>query len=212
MKDNGRATYGKGAGGIVTESLCFKTKEEATIRYSGDLPHWEQGDVLQFITFRLADSLPQIRLEDFKEQKETWMKEHPKPWDIATIKEYSTRFEKQIDEWLDSGYGECLLKDNACRRIVVDTIRHFDGQRYDLYDFVIMPNHVHIVLRPLNFNLHEIMQSIKGFSAYKINKHLNRTGKVWEREYFDRIIRSVNDYDRISEYILQNFNQSYHIK
>ena len=205
MEDNGRATYGKGLGGTVSESLCFKPTESTSIRCAGNLPHWEQDNVLQFVTFRLADSLPQIRLKDLKEQKETWMKEHPKPWDTTTTAEYSTKFETKIDEWLDSGYGECLLSDNVCRRIVADALRYSDGSKYDLYDFVIMPNHVHIVIRPLDISLHEIMHSIKSYTAKQINKHLHRTGMVWEREYFDRIIRSTNDYDRIAQYIRQNY-------
>jgi type I restriction enzyme R subunit len=91
------------------------------------------------------------------------MKHHPEPWEEETEAEYHDRFSRQIDEWLDQGSGSCVLKDPATAQIVADALRHFDGKRYELASFVIMPNHVHLLFRPLGgHTLPEIMEGIHG--------------------------------------------------
>src|SRR6478672_700626 len=78
-------------------------------KHRRNLPHWERCDATYFVTFRLADAVPQDVLRRLKEELETWRKFHPEPWDAATKYEYQKRFQEDREHWLDQGHGECLL-------------------------------------------------------------------------------------------------------
>lgn len=120
-------------------------------------------------------------------------------------KEYINKFGKAVDQWLDNNYGNCLLKKQSNRKIVEDALLFFDGKRYDLVAFVVMPNHVHILMRIKEGNeLTEIMRSIKSFTAKSINKNENRTGPVWQSESYDRLIRGQKHFENIVRYIIAN--------
>ena len=169
------------------------------------LPHWQQGEAWVFVTWRLADSLPKAKLDNWTEERRIWLSHHPEPWDEMTENEYHKRFSRQIDEWLDQGSGSCLLKSPANAQIVADALRHFDEERYQLASFVVMPNHVHVLFRPFeNCSLAEILKSWKGFTARAINKQLGKTGSLWQEEYWDRLIRNNGHFFKVAEYIRNN--------
>jgi type I restriction enzyme R subunit len=169
------------------------------------LPHWQQRHTWIFVTWRLGDSLPIVKLAQWKHERELWLSHHPEPWDEAIDSEYHDRFSQQIDEWLDQGIGSCVLKDPANATIVADALRHYDGQRYELATFVVMPNHVHVLFRPLGAHaLPEILKSWKGFTAREINHQIGKTGALWQDEYWDRLIRNEHHFFKVAEYIQQN--------
>lgn len=112
------------------------------------LPHWTQPGCTYFITWRMADSLPHSLLKEWKAERTTWLALHPQPWDEETQKEYEIRFLRRIERWSDEGYGSCALARPEVREIVAAALHHFNGVRYDLDSFVIMPNHVHVLARP----------------------------------------------------------------
>jgi type I restriction enzyme R subunit len=169
------------------------------------LPHWQQGDAWIFVTWRLADSLPASLLEQLRKERKDWLTHHPRPWDEKTELEYHKRFSHQINQWLDQGMGACVLQDPAIAEIVADALHHFDGQRYVLAAFVVMPNHVHVLFRPLdNYTLPGIVKSWKGFTAREINRRLGKTGKLWQPEYWDRLIRNERHFLTVLNYILEN--------
>ena len=196
--------YGHGRGSNMNPSHCFDPHKHAQITWSGQLPHWTQENVMQFVTFRLADSLPQSKLKEFEIEKQEWLENHSKPYSVDELMEYQELFDKK-DEWLDAGYGECLLSIAEIQDIVVCAFDHYDGERYELFDYVIMPNHIHFLIIPgTGYELGKIMKGIKGYTAREINKFLQRKGRVWEKEYWDRMIRSVEDYKSKKEYIKNN--------
>ena len=169
------------------------------------LPHWQQGETWVFVTWRLGDSLPKTKLDQWNKEQEIWRKHHPEPWDDKTKEEYHERFSRQIDNWLDQGSGSCVLKEPPNAKIVADALRHFDGDRYELASFVVMPNHVHVLFRPLGrHTLVQIIQSWKGFTAREINKRMGKTGALWQDEYWDRLIRSEGHFFKVAEYIREN--------
>ena len=169
------------------------------------LPHWNQADCYCFVTWRLDDAMPQEKLVEWEEERETWLKAHPAPWDAATEQEYHRRFSNRLDEWLDAGHGSCVLKRSDIRKIVADALAHFDGQRYELAGYVIMPNHVHVLLRlKAGHALADILHSWKSFTAKTINKALNRTGTLWQPEYWDRLIRNERHLAACLGYIRDN--------
>src|SRR4029077_20019906 len=109
------------------------------------LPHWQQSGAVYFVTFRLADAVP-IRLRNqWENERDAWLRVHPKPWNVETEREYHRRFSGAIEQWLDAGHGSCLLRRPDCARIVADTLHHFEGERVAMILFVVMPNHVHAV-------------------------------------------------------------------
>jgi len=133
------------------------------------------------------------------------MAQHAEPWDEPTEAAYHERFSDQIDKWLDQGAGSCVLKDPENSRIVADALRHFDGERYELALFVVMPNHIHVLFRPLEkYVLADIVKSWKGFSAREINKRSGKTGALWQDEYWDRLIRNERHFFKVVKYILDN--------
>ncbi|MEJ5305858.1 MAG: transposase [Ignavibacteria bacterium] len=174
----------------------------------GKLPHMHQGSVWYFVTFRLADALPKEKIEQLEKEREQWLKVHKKDKTELTEEEkqeYYKLFSERVEEWLNNGYGSCILKDEKIARIVADTLLHFNGERYDLDDWVIMPNHVHLLIRPRNdYTLSDILHSIKSYSAHRINKVLNRKESVWMHESYDHIVRNENSFLAIKNYIRSN--------
>jgi type I restriction enzyme R subunit len=169
------------------------------------LPHWQQGEVWIFATWRLADSLPADKLRHWQEEKQAWLARHPEPWDPPTTTEYHQRFTQRIEDWLDAGYGACILRDPAIRQHVSNALAFFDGKRYALGDWVVMPNHVHVLFRPLDAHrLPDILHFWKSFTAKAINRHLGRTGPVWQEDYWDRLIRNERHLDAVQRYIAEN--------
>ncbi|HYY13342.1 MAG TPA: carbamoyl-phosphate synthase large subunit, partial [Chthoniobacterales bacterium] len=169
-----------------------------------NLPHWEQTGATYFVTFRLADSVPAALRAKWEEELALWAKHHPKPWDSRVAYEYQQRFIDSREEWLDQGHGSCLLRDGKSAEIVAAALRHFDGERYFLDGFVVMPNHVHVLVQPRNgHTLSKILHSWKSFTAHRL-KNANTDSTIWQEESFDRIVRdwdSLQDYRR---YIIRN--------
>ena len=130
------------------------------------LPHWEQEETCVFVTFRLADSLPVEKLAQWEEDRKVWLEAYPRPWTDAEADEYGREFGARLDKWLDAGFGSCVLGEKENREIVWNAILHFDGTRYDVYAFVVMGNHVHVLFRPLNgHEMSAILHSWKSFTA-----------------------------------------------
>ena len=180
-------------------------EKEIVIADSGILPHWNQHGKIQFVTFRLADSLPREKAVKLNEIKDRFVANHPRPWDDAVRFEYSNLLSPYIMKLLDNGYGSCLLKYADVRQIVSDALHYNDGKKYRLIAFVIMPNHVHLLIQMIGENCVEpVIHSIKSYSSSAINKMKCRKGSVWMREYFDRIIRSEDHLKSTLHYILSN--------
>jgi REP element-mobilizing transposase RayT len=194
----------------------FFDPNEEIEKHRHNLPHWQQEHRWIFVTWRLADSLPQSLLTEWKEGRAVWIKHHPEPWDDGTEEEYHRRFTARLDDALDSGHGSCCLRDPSLSEIVANALHHFDKKRYELSTFVVMPNHVHILFRPLeNHRLPDIMHSWKRFTAREINKALGQEGTLWQPDYWDRLIRSQEHFDWITRYITNNpknlSNGSFHL-
>ncbi|PYK54482.1 MAG: hypothetical protein DME47_05455, partial [Verrucomicrobia bacterium] len=169
------------------------------------LPHWEQEGAAYFVTFRLADSIPTTLLTEWRDELQAWLKFHPWPWDHKTAEEYERRFVDGPEKWLDRGLGECHLRNQRLAVIVRDALRHFDRERYWLDAFVVMPNHVHVLVQPKSgYSLSRILHTWKSFSAHAINKALNREGEFWMEESHDRIVRDTESLGAYREYIAQN--------
>jgi REP element-mobilizing transposase RayT len=191
----------------LNELQCFNPNEPIA-NLSGNLPHWRQDGVTYFVTFRLADSMPQDKLDQWAAERDAWLKAHPEPHDEATKREYCRLFPERFQHWLDAGHGECILARSEIKRLVEGSLKHFNGSRYVLDDFVVMPNHVHVLITPLaEHSLSAILQSWKSYTAHEINRILGRSGTVWQKESFDHIIRSPAQLEHVRQYIRENPKQ-----
>lgn len=112
--------------------------------------------------------------------------------------------ETAIDARLDRGEGTRPLADPASARIVEEAVRHFDGDRFRLFAWVAMPNHVHVVVEPMGVSLGRIVRSWKAFSAAQINKTTGARGSFWARDYFNRYMRDEDDLWRTIDYVERN--------
>ncbi len=174
-------------------------------RYRRNLPHWRAAGATYFITFRTADSLPSSRLPQIEEQRRLWLQFHPPPWSAAEYAEFQRFRFRTLDRWLDQGLGACALRDPRLAREVEETLRFYDGRRYVLDEFSVMPNHVHALVLPIEaWEIETILQSWKSFSAHSVNELLDRSGTFWLDETYDHIVRSVEELERTRAYIRNN--------
>jgi len=172
------------------------------IRFTANrLPHWHQKGAVYFVTFRLADAVP----HNLRTEWESELNVHPEPWSTEVESEYHDRFSGAIERWLDAGHGSCVLRRGDCAAVVAEALRHFDGERIAQIAWVVMPNHIHAVF-VLNsvWLLENIILSWKGFTARRINPLIGRTGAVWQRDYFDRLVRNGKHLANCIRYIRRN--------
>jgi REP element-mobilizing transposase RayT len=150
-----------------------------------NLPHWQKAGAAYFVTWRLYGSLPLSAVAD------CWTTEGAKFL--------------QGDRLLDaSASGPRWLLDSKIADAIVNILLNGkQAGRYELGAWVLMPNHVHLILRPPS-DLPGAMSWIKACSARDANRLLGRTEQFWARNYFDRWIRSGDEEQRITRYIEQN--------
>lgn len=169
------------------------------------LPHWSQIGACYFLTFRLTDSVPRELWEPYEAERRAWIQSHPDPWDETTTTEFHERFSGELEKWLDRGLGSCVLKASPCAAAVAGALQHFEGTRSRMEAFVIMPNHVHALVQPLHdHSIADLINSWKSFSAKQINRLMDTSGPVWQKSYFDRILRDWTHFARVVRYIRRN--------
>ena len=148
---------------------------------------------------------PQEKLKIWEYERDVWLNAHPQPWSDDEEAEYAEKFRNKIDECLDAGYGSCILRIKECREIVENTLKYFDGERYKIYAFVVMLNHVHVLFEPLGaFKIAEILHSWKRFSSQKLNEFLGKSGALWQKESWERYIRNQKHFNQTLAYIIKN--------
>ena len=173
--------------------------------YHRHLPHWRQEGATYFVTFRLADSVPREKLRQWMAEQEEWLKKNPEPHTAEQRAEFHEKFTERFHRWLDAGMGECVLRRPEISVIVEQALRFFDGDRYLLGHYVVMPNHVHAVVRPIQGHwLKDILHSWKSFMANQINEKLQRQGALWQDESFDCVVRRAAQLEKIAFYIREN--------
>ena len=163
----------------------------------GYLPHLDAAEVIQTITFRLADALPRKVIDGWKLElgrMGSMEDDHAK----KELRERIARFE-------DAGHGCCVLRDPCCAEIVQEALLYFDGERYRLLEWCVMPNHVHVLVHCLKGTLlGEMVKSWKIHSSREINRMLGRQGRLWALDYHDRYIRDMDHLANARSYIRQN--------
>ena len=165
------------------------------IRTRGRLVHWQVDDAIYFITFALFDAIPaHVHTELFRERDQAMRATRT----VAERAQVERLFQLRVDCELDQVRGSCLLREHG--QLVADALRYFDGQRYTLHAWCVMPNHVHVLVHiERGADLPKVVHSWKSYSAHQIG-----LGVIWQREYFDRVIRSPQEYSDTRAYIRNN--------
>lgn len=161
----------------------------------GYLPHFDGGPIPQSVTFRLVGSFPGACLQEWTEELDM----HLSPARAEAERR------RRIEDYLDKGVGEAWLIRPAIADLVERALLFFDGERYCLHAWAVMPNHVHALLTPESaHSLSQILHSWKSFTAKKANKLLQRTGAFWQDESFDRFVRDRRHFEASISYIETN--------
>jgi REP element-mobilizing transposase RayT len=155
----------------------------------GYLPHYDAPGVTQIVTLRLADSMPASRHGE---------------WQALLQIENDQKRRRKLEAYLDLGRGECWFRQPALAQLAEEALRFFDGQRYQLAGWVVMPNHVHILVDVWDVPLTELIKSWKSFVTRKGNKLLGRGGEFWEREYLDTVIEDQTHRGIATRYVENN--------
>ena len=186
----------------------------------GYLPHLEFPETIQHVTYHLADSLPKEALARIKEE------ERCQAGDGRTRENCQAGAWRAWDEYLAMGYGSCVLREPVIAEMVQKSFLHFDGERYRLFAWVVMPNHVHVLFQPLaEWSVSKIVASWKSFTGRRIAEFVRARGegsregrsheglyqagvwqadRIWHREYWDRFIRNQRHFEIVVHYIHEN--------
>ncbi len=187
------------------EHAPFLRGDAPVSKHRNHLPHWQQEDCFQFVTWSLGDALPMEARRRIQRERREWTSLHPQPWSVQEEMEYYELFSERVSRWLDAGAGSCLLRKNDYAKVVRDSLLFFEGERVVMDAFVVMPNHVHaLFLQKSGWKLETLLQAWKGFSAHELNKRGHTGGTLWMPDYWDRMIRSPEHYWHVRRYILNN--------
>ena len=197
--------------------FAFMNEYEPVAISRRNLPHWEQAEKTFFITFRTFDSLPEAAMAEWLDARDRWLRKRginpaSKNWQAALARlpersrrEFRETFSDRLEDMLDDCHGECVLRGPELAKIVADALLHFDGDRYHLGDFVVMPNHVHLVVQFLAPDvLKPQCKSWKKYTAGEINEALGRRGHFWQDESYDHLVRDPEEFFHYREYIANN--------
>lgn len=179
--------------------------ESVSHSYRRRLPHITLPGAIYFVTFRLIDSLPLEVSQAWNQHRAVWLQSHPAPWSEDTEREYHRRFTMVMERYLDAGHGACLLREETVRHEVIQSLLQDDGNRYELGDWIVMPNHVHALLKPLEPTpISSLLGPIKGASAHRIHQRTGGHGHLWMDESFDHIVRSPESLRKFQRYLANN--------
>jgi REP element-mobilizing transposase RayT len=186
----------------------YTMTNQKLIRNRGYLPHLESINESYFITFRLTGSIPWKVLKKLEQEKQLildtarFQNRNLSPSEVYRLRELEF---KEIDRYLDQGIGDCWLAVPSIAELVVNALKFFNDDRYHLYAWCVMPNHVHTVVEPYGkYHLKNILHSWKSYTSTEANLILEREGRFWQREYYDHLIRDREELNFYINYTLMN--------
>jgi len=193
-------THGRDA--HATSQIGIDPNAPIEKRKGANLPHWSQDGGIYAVTFRLADALPKAVAEALREERQALQNDNSlKPHERHRLLLLLT---SKYDDELDRGTGSCAIGDPQTAKMVCEALEHFDGDRYHLHAYCVMPNHVHVVVEPGSEGLADILHSWKSFTSHRIRKVNGVKNFAWQPEYYDHLIRDLDDYFAQRKYVLDN--------
>ncbi len=174
-----------------------------------NLPRWETAKAIYHITLHLADSVPQEQLKLWRAERDRLIllaRNANRPLSKVEQSEIQDVFNARVEHYLASGFGSSLLGYPEAAAILADVLEHSNEKLYSLHEWCIMPNHVHIIVGglPAHVSLDSTIAIWKRVSSHAINKVLARSGEVWQKDAYTRIIRDADEYARQIAYVWHN--------
>jgi putative DNA methylase len=164
----------------------------------GYLPHFDSENEIQSLNFRLFDAVPIPLIKKWRCQL-GWYR------NLNQNDPKAVALRRRIEAYEDVGYGACFLRDPRIAKLIEDALLHFDGERYHLLAWCVMPNHVHCLIEMVaGYSLGGILHSWRSYTAKEANRILGRRGQFWDDDYFDRYIRDDHHLQNVINYIEQN--------
>lgn len=158
----------------------------STLKYTRrNLPHWLVADHSYVVTLRLKGTLPKQVIENLRLQRD--------PSDKAHAAEQARKQFPSIEQILDAVLGDQWLTQPDVASIVWNSLNWLRGRGWLIYAGVLMPNHMHLLMRNKEGRTKDLLDDIarfKNYTAREANKALKRTGSFWARENFDQWIRN----------------------
>jgi putative transposase len=195
----------------------FDENGQVRVYYHGLLPHWRQTGCTYFVTFRLADSIPKQVLQQLDFERTQWLRArgisvNAPDWqrELTKIPGRERRIYEQLvgqllNKALDECHGSCVLRNVDRANQVAAALDYFHGMQVLTGDFIVMPNHVHALMTPLpGFELEDVLHSIKSYTANRLNQAVGRSGRFWQKESYDHIVRDAEQLRAFQSYILAN--------
>ncbi len=175
-----------------------------TIRiWRGRLPHWEVEDGRYFLTVRLKGAIP-IEGQERIRAKAEQLGQVEKNNEEAILRIQRQIF-KEMEEWLHRSQNVMYLQTAAVAEMIVEAIEHRQEQGvWNIFEYVVMPNHLHLFFETADGRIKETMEGFKRWTATLANKLLHREGSFWQIECFDHWSRSHEEDERIVQYIRDN--------
>jgi putative transposase len=103
----------------------------------------------------------------------------------------------------ETSQRRALFRNERWAQLLVDTLYHYRDSAYLLHEFVVMPDHIHVLITPTT-SLEKAVQFIKGGFSYRTKKELSSKMEIWQKGFQDERIRDAADYDVHANYIRQN--------
>ena len=177
-------------------------------RRGARLPHWTREGATYAVTLRLGDSVPKAVVESWRFERQDIIRtatQQGRPLTSFEAEHLDKLFSEKVERYLDEGRGQCWMRKERIAKVVAHALGFFDGVRYQLSAWCVMPNHVHVVLEPKpGHDLPEILHSWKSYTAKEINRILGTRGQVWGPEYYDHLIWDERDLKAQIAYVLAN--------
>ena len=164
----------------------------------GYLPHFDKPGVVQFITFRLWDSMPASKRGEWEHLLAVETRSN------APRSDARRKHAQELEDYLDRGHGKCHLRDRRIATLVENSLLHHDGKHFRILAWVVMPNHVHVLIEVWETPLKRIVQNWKSIAAVRANQLLRQTGRFWQPDYWDRYMHDAEQALKATRYIENN--------
>jgi len=203
---NGRDRDGEGV--VATHLFPGRGVLRGVEAYDGNhLPHWTKVRCVYHVCFRLADSVPAEKLREWEEEREAFaeMQKRGVALNDDDVQRLRYLYSENVEKYLDSGHGACLLRSDGALAVVTETLDHDDGVKYRIHAYGVMPNHVHVIVEPFDgVSLRTVVQEWKSVIGHRINRLLGRSGALWQADYYNHIIRTAREYGFQMDYVFRN--------
>jgi putative transposase len=180
------------------------TRAPQTVAFwRGQLPHWEVEEGRYFVTICLDGAIPATGRERIR-QLAAELTRVGKGNPSDELKRARHVFQ-EMERWLDSLSTVDYLLHPQIAELVMEAINHRNRDDWTMYEYVLMPNHVHLFFELKRPGLKKVLEEFKRWTGHCAIKMLQpKTSRFWQDEWFDHWSRSDDEDHRIVEYIRQN--------